>query len=153
MEWTELTEFVLSDQDVSAPWLMTIESVGDSTHLKFQAEGQWKMSASVMPDCGPDGLPGLTLPSDQIMAGCRYGALIGKLGGSSAGHVTPAQPGTTLAAEEPFPIGVMCLQRIPAGMGGPLFVGFNALWRPIRVKQLKLRILGTRVTEPIKTQG
>lgn len=149
IEWTELTEFALSNQNVVAPWLMAIESVGDATHLKFQAEGEWKMEASVVPSCGPDGLPGFTLPSDQlIMARCRYGALIGKFGGSSAAHVTLAPPSTTLAVEEPFPIGVVCLQKIPAGVGGPLFIGFNALWRPIGVKQLKLQILGTRMAEP-----
>jgi hypothetical protein len=147
-EWCEIIGFVMRNEDVVAPWLMVLESVGDSTHLKFEAEGQWRMEASVVPGCGPDGLPGFTLPSDQlIVTRCRYGALIGKLGGSSAAHYIPAQAGISLAADEPFAIGAMCLQKVPDGVRGPLFISFNALWRPIGVKAMKLRIFGTRIAE------
>jgi hypothetical protein len=159
IEWCELIGCVMHDESVTAPWLMVLESVSDATHLKIEAEGEWKMEASVVPGCGPDGLAGFGLPGDQlVMAGCRYGALIGKIGGSSAAHRAPAQaaaaagaaPGAgqgagAVAVDEPFAIGAFCLHKLPGEPSGPLFIGFNTLWRPIGVKAMKLRIFGGRV--------
>jgi hypothetical protein len=159
IEWCELIGFTMHDESVDAPWLIALESVSDSTHLKIEAEGEWKMEASVVPSCGPDGLAGFGLPGDQlVMASCRYGALIGKLGGSSAAHRVPAQAGAAqgaapsvgqgggaLAADEPFAIGAVCLHQLSESLSGPLFIGFNTLWRPIRVKTMKLRVFGGRI--------
>jgi hypothetical protein len=149
IQWSELIGFGIRDYDLVAPWLMVLESLDDSTHLKIEAEGDWKVEASVVPSCGPDGLPGFTLPGDQlVMARCRYGALIGKLGGSSAAHFTPEKPGAALIADEPFAIGSFCLQKLPSGTRSPLFIGVNSLWRPIRVKTMRLRIFGAMIQEP-----
>ena len=159
IQWSELIGVGIRDDDLVAPWLMVLESLDDSTHLKIEAEGDWKVEASVAPSCGPDGLPGFTLPGDQlVMAGCRYGALIGKIGGSSAAHRAPAQaaaaagaaPGAgqgagAVAVGEPFAIGAFCLHKLPGEPSGPLFIGFNTLWRPIGVKAMRLRIFGGRV--------
>jgi hypothetical protein len=159
IEWCAIGVFTRNDETVVAPWLIALESLRDSTHLKIEAEGEWTMVASVIPGCGPDGLAGFGLPSDQlVLPSCRYGALIGKLGGSSAAHRAPpaanpagggapAPAAGTLATDEPFPIGATCLHKFPDGVSGPLFIGFNTLWRPIQVQTIKLRIFGGRLPE------
>jgi hypothetical protein len=147
INWTELKSYELANKSVDAPWLMVIESVGDATHLKIEAEGQWNAPGSVLPACGADGLAGIVLPDNQlILSGCRFGALIGKFGGSSAIHHTPAQPGVSPAADEAFAIGTFCLLKLPVDTLGPLFVGFNAISRPMQVAALKVKVSGARPT-------
>jgi hypothetical protein len=147
INWSELAVYTKQGEDVVAPWVMALESVGDATHLKIESEGDWKSTGSVLPACGPDGLASLVLPDTQlVIAGCRFGALIGKLGGSSAIHHTPAQPGAALAADEPFAIGSFCLLKLPQDTFGPLFIGFNAASRPIHVTTMKVKVSGARPT-------
>lgn len=147
VNWSELATFRKEGEEMAAPWLMALESLGDATHLKIEAEGDWKTAGSVLPACGPDGLASLTLPdAELIVPGCRFGALIGKLGGSSAIHHTPEQPGAALVADEPFAIGAFCILKLPQEMFGPLFISFNVRSRPVSVTALKVKISGTRPT-------
>jgi hypothetical protein len=98
------------------------------------------------PGPGPDGLPGLTLPEDQlIIKDCRFAALIGKIGGSSAIHFMPKEP-AALIADQPFAVGSVCVLKVPTGTFGPLFLGFNAKARPVRIETLKATIWGARPT-------
>lgn len=145
--WSGLGAYEQSETDVDAPWLMALESIGDATHLKFESEGNWEAPNSVLPGCGPDGVANLTMPDDQlVLSRCRFGALIGKIGGSSAGHNAPAQPSDSLAIDEPFAVGTFCLLKVPQDTSGPLFIGFNCVLRPVRVTTLKITILGARQT-------
>ena len=147
INWAELVVYDEANKDADAPWLMVLESVGDATHLRVQAEGTWNAIGSVLPACGPDGLAGLTLPDNQlVISGCRFCALIGKIGGGSAMHHAPVQPGTSLAADEPFAIGAFCLLKLPPDTFGPLFLGFNKLLQPIHIATRKVRVSGARPT-------
>ena len=59
IQWSELIGFGIRDDDLVAPWLMVLESLDDSTHLKIEAEGDWKVEASVVPSCGRTVSPAL----------------------------------------------------------------------------------------------
>lgn len=147
IKWTELTTYTRTDEDLTSPWHMALESFSDATHLKLECQGKWKATQSVLPDLGPDGLAEFQLPDDLlVLASCRFGALIGKLGGSSADHRVPQSDAESLTAGEPFAIGSFCIVRIPDEMPGPLFVGFNALAQPIHVDELSVKISGARPT-------
>jgi len=139
--WTELTVFEFPKQTAAeAPWIMALEWLATTTHLKITAEGSWKVANSAIPSCGPNGLSGLVTAADQlILPGVPFGALIGKLGGSTISHAVRADA-AVLAAEDPFAIGSFCILKPPDGNNGPLFLGFNALARPIQVATLKVAI-------------
>ncbi len=147
INWSQLTVFEKKDEVVTAPWLMALELISDATHLKIQSEGKWYAENSVLPSFGPDGLSGITLSSDQLtIAGCRFGALIGKIGGSSADHHSPETPVSAPVADEPFAVGAFCTLKIPDNIFGPLFLGFNASSYPIHVETLKVTVFGARPT-------
>ncbi|MFI0847447.1 hypothetical protein [Mesorhizobium sp. IMUNJ 23232] len=145
MNWVVLHEFKKDDVELDAPWLCALDSVADATHLKFEATGEWKTLDSVLPACKPDGLAGATVPATSlILATCRPGALIGKFGGSSAAHKELASPPAELVENEPFPIGSLCVVKLPAAMLGPVFIGFNTTSRPLSVKTISVKISGGR---------
>ncbi|WP_027154886.1 hypothetical protein [Mesorhizobium sp. WSM2561] len=147
VNWSEVATYRKAGEEVTAPWLMALESLGDATHLKIEAEGEWKPAGSVLPACGPDGLASLTLPDTQlILPGCWFGALIGKLGGSSAIHHIPEPAAAALVADEPFAIGAFCMLKLPQDTFGPLFISFNVRSRPVSVTALKVKISGARPT-------
>ncbi|MCP4381247.1 MAG: hypothetical protein GY798_07485 [Hyphomicrobiales bacterium] len=144
-QWTLLKDFTPTNQTITVPWLMALETFGDSSHLKIEATGSWTIADGLLPACAPDGLSGLGLPATQsVIEDCRFGALLGKLGGSSASHHSPADDATGLAAGEPFPVGAYCVTEIPGAVHGPLFIGFNTLARPINIAALTVTISGAR---------
>ena len=147
INWSELKVYEKKDEDVRAPWLLVLESFGDATHLKIESEGTWQAAGSVLSDSDPDGLAGLNLPNEHlVVTGCRFGALIGKVGGSSAIHHVPEKSSASPVADEPFALGTFCLLKLPEETFGPLFIGFNTVSRPIKVKTLKVKISGARPT-------
>src|ERR1044072_325680 len=85
LTWTPVTTIRLPAQDVLTTWLMAMEEVaGTVTHLRLKANGRWTPLAGLSV-CGPDGLTGQTFPDDRLIVGdCPVGALIGRIGGSSA---------------------------------------------------------------------
>jgi hypothetical protein len=147
-KWKLLATYSIPAKDVEAPWLMAVASFDDATHLKLEAIGKWEPAGSVLPPCDPDGLPGFKAADDRLVVrSCRFGALIGKVGGSSASHHTPDTSAATPAIGEPFGIGTVCILKLPDKAIGPLFVSFNAVDRPIKVTSLSVTIHGTRLTD------
>ena len=143
--WNELRTFEINQPtDFSAPWLMIVDALRDATYLQIKAAGEWSQGDV---DCGPDGVFGTSAQGPHpAMADCPVGALIGKIGGSSAGS-TPAAPtsgGDASASSEgkPFAIGVHCVIAVPAKSLGPLFISFNNLPRPVRVRHLRITVSG-----------
>ena len=135
IQWIELTKLTIPAGEVLQPWTLAIETIGDATHLKLESVGEWKVQSSVLPYGGPDGLARPIMPdAELVLAKCPYCALIGKLGGSSAMHTPAADGAAGLVADQPFAIGRLCVMAVPSGVLGPLFVGFNAVLRPINVK-------------------
>ncbi len=146
MNWTELKVFEKNEEDVSARWLLILESMNDATHLKFVAEGKWEVTNSVLPDCDPDGAAGLAVPDGQlILKGCPFGALLGKIGGSTAFDKIPSEASDALAIDQPVAIGSFCQLKLPESTSAPLFIGFNSTLRPIRISNLNVKVYGARI--------
>ena len=153
IKWNPLTDpsFEIRAQQVTTPWLPVVLALRDYTHLQIRVEGSWTQGGGAIGLCGPDGLSGLPLQVDRLLvADCQLGALIGKLGGSSASLSVPpsgnpegaAPPKGTLAEGKAFAIGSYCVVSVPSTFVGPLFVSFNGLMRPVQVDRLKISVEG-----------
>jgi hypothetical protein len=151
VRWTPLIKppFERKGDETTLPWIPVVEALRDYSHLRIKAEGMWRQVHGNIETCEPDGLPGLPLQSDRLaVADCPVGALIGKLGGSSASVAMPGQAGSGgqptagLAEGKAFAIGSYCVVALPQNFIGPLFVGFNGLSRPVRIYALKIWVDG-----------
>jgi hypothetical protein len=124
--WTSVATLRCQTKTFLEPWVLVAETVLGATHLQMKvSSGKW----IVLPDCWPcgaDGIPGLPLAANQLLvADCPAGALIGKIGGSSA----------STSDSKPFAIGRHCVIAVPEHAVGPLFVGINGAWRPVEITE------------------
>jgi hypothetical protein len=129
---------------IGAPWLVALEKFGEGNLLRIQVTGRWT-PINGLPGSGPDGLAGLVYPDTAlIVSDCPVGALIGRIGGSSA---TLKAAGTdNLPGEgKAFAVGSYCVVKIADEMIGPLFLGFNCLPRPVVVSAFTLDLAMARV--------
>jgi hypothetical protein len=142
VHWSALFDVTWQQREVDAPWVMVKDAlIGTVSFLRLTATGQWTTLAG-LPDCGPDGLAGLPFPDDRlVLPDCAVGALIGRIGGSSA-SVKAAAPATDAGETKPFPIGSFAVLKLPDKVVGPMFLGFNILLRPIRLAALRLTVEG-----------
>jgi hypothetical protein len=111
----------------SGIWNLAVEWIGPSRLLRFKvvnedgscpgAPATWNPAADV--ECGPDGkVP--ALPHNSLCSRAQYGALIGKIGGSTADL-----PGAeTAGAPKMFAVGSYAVYSIGAD-SGPLFLTMN----------------------------
>jgi hypothetical protein len=142
INWSEVAKISLKEQDVVAAWLVALEEL-DATmkYLRFKASGKWTAMGGLSP-CGPDGLVGQSFPDDRlIVSDCAVGALIGRVGGSSAtlkGSSSAPEAGETKS----FPIGCHTVVKLPDNTTGPIYISFNILSRPLKLESLDLTILG-----------
>lgn len=151
VNWISLPGLTLGAENFAAPWRMVIDFIEDVNILRIAAEGEWEAWPGVAPRCGPDGFAGLAPdPKELILPTCLIGALIGKLGGSSAGldAPAPAPEGKPPISSGAFAIGTGCLVTIPAGTHGPLFIGINSRARPIALTGLRLQVWGGTIAQP-----
>jgi hypothetical protein len=141
LNWSEINKINLPAQDVVAAWLVALEELDPAVkYVRFKAVGKWTAMAGLSA-CGPDGLIGQSFPDDRlILSDCSVGALIGRIGGSSATLKGPTAPegGET----KPFPIGCQTVAKLPDNSTGPIYFGFNILVRPLKLESLELTILG-----------
>jgi hypothetical protein len=136
-EWDALSTFEQPNLALEAPWLRVLETFGDATYLRLEATGQWQVLGGGIAPCGPDGHLDLFLPQERlIVPAAPAGALIGKIGGSTAGRTDGSV----------FTIGAFCVVAVPDKAVGPLFIGVNgAVFRPGgNLTQLRLVISGAR---------
>lgn len=116
--WTPLVTGLEVPAKPQGRWTLAVEYVGDKQLLKIEAAdsppGRWGYAPGDY--CGPDGDPAsrASVPG-RIMEAAPLGALIGKVGGSTAGH-DPASV---------FLVGSFCLLRLADGQEGPLFLTIN----------------------------
>ena len=148
-EWKD-PKVIKITNEVTEPWIPVLETFSAATHLQIKVEGSWTPMAHVE-ECGPNGLLGLPIqPERLVLPECAFGALLGKIGGSSATHVAGAAGGNadaTITAGKPFAVGSYCVVKIPDKAVGPLFVGFNGLMRPVLVKNLTITIQTATIAE------
>ena len=125
LSWTQITAIQpVPTGAFRMPWHRVTDVLRGPTHLLITATGSWTAIPDVLAACGPNGFTGFSLPADRIvLPDATPGALIGRLGGSSA----------SLKADGAFPIGLDCVVQLPANSVGPLFVSFNIVARPVDV--------------------
>lgn len=145
--WSNIATIEKTDEFVEAPWLTVLDDFGDVSHLQIKAEGLWRVWDNQL-SSGPDGVAGLTLKDDRlVVTDCPVGALLGRIGGSSA-SITAATAATDFEMK-PFPIGTQCAIMLPAkGAYGSLLVGFNIVGRPVNIVRLKLTVAGVKLPPP-----
>jgi hypothetical protein len=140
-KWTELKAFEIAPQAPESrrePWLVALDQMPDGTHLKIQAEGEWSMGDGQYASCGPDGLAGMAIPADRLLAAdVPFGALLGRIGGSTA---TLTAVSASAGETKPFAVGTTCIIAIPDKAVGPLLVGFNGVLRPVLLRRLKVAV-------------
>jgi len=135
---------------VDKPWVLVVPGMRDYTHLRIQATGSWTQTGGEIGECGPDGLASTPVQVNPLaVKDCGVGALIGKLGGSSASLTMPsaspggaAAPTTSLAEGAAFAIGSHCIVALPSNFIGPLYISFNGLVRPVLVTALQITVEG-----------
>jgi hypothetical protein len=141
-------------KSVDKPWVLVVPGMRDYTHLRITATGSWTQTGGPIGQCDPDGLASTSVQVNPLaVKDCGVGALIGKLGGSSASltmppTMPPASPGgaaaptTSLAEGAAFAIGSHCIVALPSSFIGPLYISFNGLVRPVLVTALQITVEG-----------
>lgn len=142
LTWKRIDTFIVPERDVVEPWLMALEDFGAATtYLKLISKGAWTAMAGLA-ECGPDGLIGQSFPDDRmVVTDCAVGALIGRIGGSSA-SLKAQNPPADSGEVKPFPVGRHAVLKLPDKFVGPLYLGFNVLFRPMKLKSLEVEIIG-----------
>jgi len=135
--WTPIPTQAVQPGPITVPWLQLVDTIRGATHLMIRATGSWTALPGLLAPCEPDGLAGLILPADRVvLPDAPPGALIGRIGGSSAG----------LKADGAFVIGSSCVVAVPTGSIGPLFVSFNITGRPVQVANIQIEVNGATPT-------
>jgi hypothetical protein len=97
-------------------WTIVCEYVSGPRKLKFEAHGSWRYSRRIVDSCSPDGDPGSPVDRSKCLkADAAVGALIGKIGGSTAGK----SDGVV------FIVGSFCIVDVPDKTAGTLFLTIN----------------------------
>ena len=132
LSWTPLAAVLpIPPGGFRMPWHRVTDVIRGPTHLLIAATGSWAAIPGVLAACGPNGFSGLDLPADRIvLPDAPPGALIGRLGGSSA----------SLKVDGVFPIGLDCVVQLPANSVGQLFVTFNIVARPVDVASFTIQV-------------
>lgn len=112
-------------------WTRVLDYVGPSRRLLFTATGRWvwqdpasqpPSGVSAYPkapdpkgECGPDGDLGTSVSEECLSPDALPGALIGKIGGSSA----------SVKNTSAFAVGSYCVLEVAETSKGPLFLTIN----------------------------
>ena|ERR1700732_2640957 len=117
-------------------WLRVAELLPANRIIKIAASGTWSDLRAGLP-IGPDGYLDLTIPADQLIASnAPAGALMGKIGGSTADKITDDKKKDSITI---FPIGTFCVVA-PLDKAAPLFVAVNGAWSLAEFHFLTLRV-------------
>lgn len=126
---------------VTGLWLRVVDLLPAKRLIRIVASGSWsdlRGGTAV----GPDGYLDLSLTAEHLIyADAPLGALIGKIGGSTADKVAVDKTagdkkieGITL-----FPIGTYCVVA-PIDKAAPLFVAVNGAWSLAQFRFLTLKV-------------
>jgi hypothetical protein len=117
-DWRELPGLEDPNFLVKEPWIKILDYVIGPKILKIQVQGQWSLLGPGVRECTETGHPGLAFPSDRLLLpDSAPGAMIGKLGGSTADY----KDGTL------FAIGSYAVVFLEEKKILPLFVGINGM--------------------------
>jgi hypothetical protein len=76
-------------------------------------------------DCGADGIRNALPKAGFLSTAAAYGALIGKIGGSSADLPDSSSAASPYGNKRVFAVGTYCVVSIGGTDGGPLFLTMN----------------------------
>ena len=111
--WRDIGTVILPGAKPVA-WTPALEAIAPKRIYKFAAEGTWTINGASSP-CTADGDDSAGMPAqDPVCAGTPLGALIGKLGGSSADRTGMI-----------FAIGRYCVIQFDDPKVGALYLGAN----------------------------
>jgi hypothetical protein len=120
--WTVILEHI------SGPRLLRI-SVKDKDKKKVDVAVKWHTTETE--DCGANGIArdtssttGTTGTASTLIMYAPYGALVGKLGGSTA-DLPEGGSGGPYSGRKVFTAGTYCVVTLAANEGGPLFLTMN----------------------------
>jgi hypothetical protein len=114
MGWTELTPIDVNAKPAGT-WTWAYEWIEGPALIKFEATGTWQYSQA-SPACSPDGdLNSLISARYGLMADAPVGALVAKVGGSTAG----AKDGKV------YLVGSKAVVPLDQSTSGPLFLSIN----------------------------
>jgi hypothetical protein len=123
---------------VKGLWLLVADLLLPKRMIKIEASGSWSDLSEKENAVGPDGHLGLTLPADQLISSnAPVGALMGKIGGSTADRIT----GTAKRDDGiiVLPLGTYCIIG-PLDKAAPLFVAVNGAWSVAEFRFLDLKV-------------
>lgn len=160
IDWSDLLSkpFEMTDEEVIAPWFVACETISGFTHLRITAQGRWTLPAPKVVPFDPDAGAAPAIPTGwPQLSGVPVGALVGKIGGGSAGVMplapsigVPPPPPWPVQLDEPFLVGKLCILAIPDKVVGPLYLGFNTPARPMKVTSLKVTVEGATPSFPAR---
>ena len=112
VNWRELKKITIPAKPVGV-WTVACEYLTATRKLKIEAEGTWSYGQDL--SCSPDGDVGSPRSCEKCLSNqAPIGALIGKLGGSSAG-----------IKDTVITIGRFCVIELTEAAKGPLFLTIN----------------------------
>jgi len=114
-------------------WILASDYVSGSRLLRITVVDKDENNANVAitwspasgTNSGPDGLTTTATKSGMLTGGALYGALIGKLGGSSADVPDASSPLTPYGTKRVFAVGSHCVISVANADAGPLFFTMN----------------------------
>jgi hypothetical protein len=135
LEWKEIGWVRVRADGDGGFWTLAEEFVPGTRLLRVRVSSRdpngqavptsWSQANGV--PCGPDGDPAITAPTGILCSAAACGALIGKIGGSTA-DIPDTAGGSAgpYAGKKVFAVGHDCIVSLPAaGDGGPLFLTMN----------------------------
>jgi hypothetical protein len=130
--WKNLKTFTVEAKPTGL-WNLVTDYVTGSRLLRFRwmrqdAQGNalpdsWSPDKNVR--CGADGTWVTPAKTGLLSGGAMYGALIGKIGGSSADVPDTSQPASPYGSRRVFAVGSHCVISLGATEGGPLYLTMN----------------------------
>ena len=137
-DWKELKKLNANVLALPGPWLRVVDFIAPGKIVRCTAAGQWHYLPGHAGQCEPDGFLGLPLPCEQLqVATAPLGALLGKLGGSSADQ----KDGTV------FTIGRFAMTTVPEKTPSALFITVNTL-KGARIERLERLELIVEAADP-----
>ena len=114
-------------------WYLASDYVAGSRLLRITVVNHDENNANVATtwspiggtNCGPEGVTTSAAKSGLLTGGALYGALIGKLGGSSADVPDASSPTAAYGTKRVFAVGSHCVISLANADTGPLFFTMN----------------------------
>jgi hypothetical protein len=130
--WQKLKLVALDAKPVGL-WTLVADYVPGSRLLRFKVVAQDAQGLAVQnvwspikgTDCGADGIPITPAKAGLLSTGALYGALIAKVGGSSADLPDSTSLTAPYGTKRVFAVGSHCVVSLGSTEGGPLFLTMN----------------------------